>query len=415
MNTVQRAFKYRFYPTFEQERILNRHIGAARFVWNWALAIRSAAWTDRQERITGIDLMRELTKLRNSADTDWLSEVSATVMQQVLRDQDTAFKNFFDGLKGKRPRMGYPRFKARATARKSLRYTRGEFSYRNGQLFLAKMREEPLNIMWSRPLPEGVAPSSVTVSCDPTGRWHISILTEDTPELAVETGLAVGIDLGIKTFAALSDETVVAHPALLRRHELRLKRYQKRLSRCQKGSLNRAKARVKVARQHAKVADARRDFLHKTSTAIINRYDVICIEDLAVKNMVKNHCLAKSISDCGWAEFRRQLEYKAAWYGKRIIVIDRFHPSSRLCSDCGWKNLHLKLSDREWVCLDCGTLHDRDINAAKNILAAGLAATACGEDVRPKKKPRASSRKGRQPSAKQELVPSGRSQRPSTA
>lgn len=406
---MQRAYRFRFYPDGCQERLLLRHFGAARYVWNWGLAARKEAWDSRQERVTGVDLMRELTKLRNSPETRWLSEVSATVMQQVLRDQDKAYKNFFDGLKGKRPRMGFPRFKARATARKSLRYTRGEFTYKNGNIYLAKLRDKPLNITWSRALPGGASPSSLTVSLDSAGRWHVSILVEENLDTLPGTGGAVGIDLGLKTFAVLSDESVIEHPKLLRSKEVRLRRYQRRLSRCEKGSKNRAKARIKVAKHHAKVADARRDFLHKASTAIVRQYDVIAIEDLAVKNMVKNHSLAKSISDSGWGQFRVMLEYKAAWYGKKVIVIDRFAPTSKTCSDCQTINQKLHLSDRTWVCLGCGTLHDRDLNAAKNILAAGHAVAkaqalskACGEDVRPKKTLRVSSRKGRQTSVKQE-------------
>lgn len=381
---TQRAFKYRFYPTDSQAAVLSRQFGAARFVWNLGLSVRGDTYHETGLRVTTNDLMKMLPLWKE--EFAWLRTVSDVVLQQVLRDQDRAFKNFFDGLKGKRPRMGCPRFKSRATARKSVRYTRNGFRYRNGHIFLAKM-SKPLPIEWSRPLPEGADPSSVTVSCDPQGRWFISIVVEtDIAPLPV-TGRAVGVDLGLKTFAVLSDETVIDHPGLLRKKEARLARYQRQMARRRrpKGhapSANYLKAKKKVAKQHAKVADARRDFLHKASTDIVRTYDVIVIEDLAVKNMVKNRHLAKSVSDSGWASFRSMLDYKAQWYGKRLVVIDRFAPTSKTCSDCGEKNNKLALSDREWACTDCGTLHDRDLNAAKNILAAGLAVTACGEDVR---------------------------------
>jgi len=388
---TQRAYKYRFYPTIEQAASLNRTFGSARFIWNKSLAIRIEAWEQRKERISGIDVMRMLTQWKKDPETAWLSDVSAVVLQQTLRDQDQAFKNFFTSCSGKRkgPKVGYPRFKARATARKSVRFVGTAFAYRNGHIFLAKMMSRPLPIEWSRPLPKDARPSSVTVSLDPSGRWFISILCNTDIEVEPQSGESVGIDLGLKTFAILSDETVVEHPSLLRRKEARLKRYQRSLSRKAKGSKNRAKARVKVAKAHAKVSDARRDFLHKASTDIVERFDVIAIEDLNVKGMVRNHSLARSISDSGWGEFRSMLEYKAKWYGKTVVVIGRFFPSSQLCFDCGARNTKLRLADRSWVCGACGTLHDRDLNAARNILAeghsvlAGNRQRACGAGVGP--------------------------------
>jgi putative transposase len=250
--------------------------------------------------------------------------------------------------------------------------------------------------------------TSATVSQDASGRFFVSLLSDVSINPVPLTGAIVGVDLGVKTFAVLSDGGSVSHPKLLAKKEARLKRYQRRLSRCEKGSNNRKKARIKVAKQHARVADARRDFLHKTTTELVNNYDVIAIENLGVANMVKNHKLAKSISDSGWGSFRTMLEYKAKWYGKQVVVIDRFYPSSKLCNNCQWKNNELTLSQREWVCKNCGTLLDRDVNAAKNILDAGLALVqqeldkACGEDVRPKKSPRVTTRKSRRTSLKQE-------------
>jgi putative transposase len=402
---AQRAFKYRVYPTDTQVALLSRQFGSVRQVWNLGLSVREDTFKETGLRATTNDLMKMLPLWKE--EFPWLTKASDVVLQQTLRDQDQAFTNFFDGLSGKRPRMGFPRFKARATARKSVRYTKNGFRYRNGHIYLAKT-QKPLPIEWSRPLPSDAQPSSVTVSLDASGRWHISILCDMNINHGPSTGAMVGIDLGIKTFAVLSDGEDITHPKLLAKKEARLKRYQRRLSRCEKGSNNRNKARIKVAKQHAKVADARRDFLHKTTTELVRTYDVIAIENLSVANMVKNHKLAKSISDSSWGVFRTMLEYKAKWYGKQVVVIDRFHPSSKLCNNCQWKNNELTLSQREWVCKNCGTLLDRDVNAAKNILDAGLVLVqqelnkACGEDVRPKKSPRVTTRKSRQPSLKQE-------------
>ncbi len=415
----KRAFKYRFYPSPAQASFLGRSFGATRFVWNKSLGIRTAAYAFDGTRLFGEDLINMLPAWKKNPDTEWLGEVSSVVLQQALRDQDRAFKNFFASCTGKRkgPKMRYPRFKTR-NSRKSLRFTKQGFTYQNGEIRLAKMIDKPLNIVWSRPLPEGVTPSSVTVSCDAAGHWFISILCEEIVTPLAETGKMVGVDLGVKTFAVLSDGEHVEHPKLLARKAKRLARYQRVASRRkptpgQAASKNYMKAKIRVAKQHVKVADARRDFLHKTTTDLVTRSDVVVLEDLHVAGMKRNRRLAKSISDSGWGEFRTLLEYKTQWYGKRIVVIDRWHPSSRLCStpDCGWKNSKLKLSERSWTCLECGTLHDRDLNAAKNIRAAGLAVVqreldkACGEDVRPKPSPRVTPSNGRQTSVKQETTP----------
>ena len=407
----ERAFKFRFFPSGEQERVLRRHFGAARFVWNWGLAVRISNWETDRTRVNGSDLGVLYTALKTEHGLEWLSDISTSAMQQVLRDQDRAFANFFASIKGARAgaRVGFPRFRSRSRGKKSLRFTRKMFRLDGQELYLEKMRDSPLQVEWSRPLPDGAVPSSVTVSLDPSGRWFVSILCVDNVAAlpTVEPERVVGVDLGLKTFAVLSDGTEVEHPKLLARKEARLRRYQRALSRKvgsqhgERKSRNFEKARKKVARQHVKVADARRDFLHKETTRLVRTYDIICIEDLAVKNMVRNRHLAKSISDSGWSEFRTLLSYKTDWYGKRLVVIDRFAPTSKTCSDCGTINQQLALADREWVCEGCGTLHDRDVNAARNILTAGLAVTACGEDVRPTR-PHGVARKGRRTSMKQE-------------
>lgn len=378
MRQEKRAFKFRFYPTLEQEASLLRSIGATRFVWNWGLNLRTKAWKERGERVSSVDLINLLPKLKLEKETVWLSEISSAVLQQVLRDLDQAFLNYFASLKGTREgaKVLYPRFKSRATARKSLRYVRTAFRFKDGELFLAKM-EDSLNIVWSRPLPEGKVPSSITVSCDAAGRWFASILVEDDIAQLEPTGSvlrSVGIDLGLKNFAVFSDGTIIEHPKLLKKSAARLAQYQRRLSRTKPGSKNRAKARIKFARAHASIADQRKDFNHKLSTYIVQNYDIITIEDLPTKNLMRNHQLAKGIADSGWSSIRTMLTYKSYWYGRELIVISRWFPSTQLCStpNCGWRNTQLKLSDRTWTCFACGTLHDRDHNASKNIDAEGL-------------------------------------------
>ena len=256
------------------------------------------------------------------------------------------------------------------------------FSWRNGQIKLAKCAE-PLSIVWSRPLPEGADPSLVTVSRDNAGRWHVSILVECPIETLSPAETAVGVDAGLTSLAALSTGEKVTNPKHEKRDRARLALAQHRLSRKAKGSANRDKAKVKVARVHTRITDRRTDFLHKLSTRIIRKNQTVVIEDLSVRNMVRNHFLARAISDASWAELRRQLEYKAEWYGRTVIAVDRFYPSSKTCSACGAITAKMPLNTREWVCASCGTLHDRDVNAAKVILAEGLSVAACGDGVRP--------------------------------
>ncbi len=324
---------------------------------NRALALRTAAYERDGTRLFEEDLINMLPAWKKEPDLEWLGEVSSVVLQQALRDQDRAFKNFFASCTGesKGPRIRYPRFKTR-NSRKSLRYTKQGFTYTNGEIRLAKMMDEPLNIVWSRPLPDGVAPSSVTVSQDAAGRWFISILVEEIIAPLAATGKMVGVDLGLKTFAVLSDGEHIEHPKLLAKKAARLARYQRVASRRKpkpgkEASRNYVKAKTRVAKQHVKVADARRDFHHTTTTDLVTRFDVVVLEDLHVAGMKRNRHLAKAISDSGWGEFRTLLEYKTQWYGKRFIVIDRWHPSSRLCSTpgCDWKNSKLKLSERSWT------------------------------------------------------------------
>jgi putative transposase len=408
------AFKQRLYPTHEQAQILSRTFGATRFVWNKSLAIKIAAYKKDKTRISSFDLIKMLPVWKAEVETQWLGEVSAVVLQQVLRDQDKAFNNFFNSISGKRkgPIMRYPKFKTR-NSRKTLRYTSQVFNVTEEGLRLSKVPDR-IKMVQTRDMPQNFL--SATVSLDASGRWHVSLLAEVTVEPKPKTGAIVGIDLGLKTFAVLSDGNEIAHPKLLAKKAARLARYQRIASRRapkpgQESSRNYVKAKTRVAKQHAKVADARRDFLQKLTTELVNDYDILAVEGLAVANLGKNHKLAKSIYDSGWGGFRTMLEYKAKWYGKQVVVIDRWFPSSKLCNNCGWKNNKLELSQRTWLCLGCGTLLDRDLNAAKNIIDAGLALLdrkveeACGEGVSPKKSLRVTARKGRQPSVKQEFVP----------
>ncbi len=306
-----------------------------------------------------------LTGWKKTDELAFLNEVSSVPLQQTLRHQQTAFSNFF----AKRAR--YPKFKSRKKSRASAEYTKSAFTWRNGQLTLAKM-SAPLDIRWSRPLPDGASPSTVTVSRDSAGRWHVSILVEDTVTALPRATEIVGVDVGLETLATLSTGEKIANPRHERANRRKLAKAQRALSRKERGSNNREKARHKVARLHARVTDRRTDFLHKLSTRLIRENQAIAIEDLTVRNMIANHSLARAISDASWRQLRTMLEYKADWYGRDILLVDRWFPSTRLCSDCGALHEHLPLNIREWTCR-CGVVHDRDVNAAKNILAAGLA------------------------------------------
>jgi putative transposase len=373
---VKRAYKYRFYPTSGQADLLNRTFGSVRYVYNRALAERSRAWAREQRRVTFADTCRMLTGWKSDPETSWLYEVSNVALQQGLQHLQQAYAGFW----GKRAK--YPRFKSRHHSRASATFTTSGFRYKDGRVTLAKM-SAPLDIRWSRALPEGAEPSSVTVSRDSAARWHISILTECPVAALPQVDAAVGIDAGITTLVTLSTGEKIASPRHDRRDRHRLVKAQRNLSRKKKGSANRAKARVKVARVHARIADRRRDHLHKLSARIIRESQAVIIEDLSVANMVRNHTLARAISDASWSEFRAMLEYKAAWYGRTVVAIDRFYPSSKTCSACGAIAAKMPLNVRDWTCAACGAAHDRDVNAAVNIRAARLAVLACGDRVRP--------------------------------
>ncbi len=376
MRVVKRAYKYRFYPAPGQADLLNRTFGSVRYVYNRALAERSRVWTQEQKRVTFAETCRMLTGWKNDPETAWLYEVSNVALQQGLQHLQNAYVNFW----GKRAR--YPTFKSKHKSRASATFTTSGFRNRDGQLTLAKT-DAPLDIRWSRPLPEGAEPSTVTVSRDAAGRWHISILVECALETLQPAATTVGVDAGITSLVTLSTGEKVTNPRHARRDRTRLMKAQRELSRKVKGSANRQRARLKVARVHARITDRRRDHLHKLSTRLVRENQAVVIEDLSVRNMIRNHSLAPAISDASWAELRRQLEYKAHWYGRTVIAVDRFYPSSKTCSACGVITATMPLTVREWVCAACGARHDRDVNAAKVIRAEGLSVQACGDGVRP--------------------------------
>jgi putative transposase len=296
-------------------------------------------------------------------------------VQQSLRHLQTAFSNFFAR------RARYPAFK-RKNDRQSAEYTTSAFKWDGKKLRIAKM-DAPLNIRFSRTIPKAAIVTTVTVSKDTANRFFVSMLCTDEAGAKSKAAGRVGIDLGLTHFAILSTGEKVASPNTFRKNEAKPARLQRRLAKKQKGSNRRSETKLKVARLHARIADSRRDFLHKLSTRLINENQVIAIESLAVSNMQKNRCLSKSISDAGWSEFVRQLEYKALWYGRELIGIDKWYPSSKRCSGCGHTAKAMPLKVREWTCPECGSVHDRDINAARNVLAAGLAVSAHGETVSP--------------------------------
>ncbi len=380
---VQLRYSFRVYPSAGQRTALARAFGCARVVYNDALRAREIARSEGLPLPKTGDLSRTLiTEAKQTQGRAWLGEVSAVVLQQSLRDLDTAYRNFFDGLKGKRPRMGAPRYKSRKDTRQAVRFTaNARWSITpSGKLRLPKIGD--LKVTWSRPLPS--TPSTVTVVKDSAGRYFASFVVKTGPEeILPQTTPGVGIDLGLGHFAVLSDGTKIDSPRFLRRAEKRLKKAQRALSRKEKGSKNRDKARLKVARAHAKVTDARREFHHQLSTRLIRENQAVAVEDLAVKGLARTR-LAKSVHDAGWSAFVSMLEYKAARYGRAFHRIGRFEPTSQVCSQCGVKDGPKPLNVRVWTCQACGAVLDRDINAAVNVAkAAGLAVSACGAQVRP--------------------------------
>lgn len=390
---IERAYKFRLYPTPEQEGLLRRTLGCVRLVYNKALDARRTAWHEREEKIGYADTSRMLTAWKKTDDYAFLNEVSAVPLQQGLRHLQSAYMNFFNGI------GAYPRYKQKRHGG-SMEFTRSAFDYQwPYTLRLAKMMDTRLNVKWSRTLPKGAEPTTVTVSLDPAGRWFVSLLVrDDAVEHLPAVDRAIGIDMGLDAFAILSDGTKIENPRYGKRQCKRLRKAQRALARKQKGSCNYEKQRQRIARIHAHEADQRRDFLHKLSTRIIRENQTVCVETLNVKGLsarckpkpdgnggyTKNgqsrkRAMTRSIRDAAWGMFLTMLRYKAEWYGRVFQPIDRWYPSSQICSQCGHNSGRKPLNVRAWDCPNCGTHHDRDINAAMNIRVAGLAMIACGD------------------------------------
>ncbi|WP_374119495.1 RNA-guided endonuclease TnpB family protein [Streptomyces sp. RKAG290] len=419
---MQLRYNFRISPTPGQRIAPAQAFGCVRVVYNDALRIREDARRAGLPFVSSALLSKMLTASKKTEARAWLGEVSSVILQQSLRDLDTAYRNFFDGLKGKRPRMGAPRFKSKRDNRQTIRLT-ANARWRitpGGKLSLPKIGDVP--VKWSRTLPS--APSTVTVTKDAAGRYFASFVVESDPAADLDrfedTGQAVGLDLGLTHFAVLCDGRKVSAPKFFRRAERKLRKAQRSLSRKAKGSANRKKAVIKVARAHARTADARRDFHHKLSTTLIRENQAVYVEDLAVKGLARTR-LAKSVHDAGWAAFVSVLEYKAARYGRTFAKVDRFFPSSQLCSACGVKDGPKPLAVREWICGNCGTVHDRDINAALNIrtegrkVAAGQAETVNGRGAQVSPVPVPASRDEAATHPKQPTAPRGGSRRESPA
>ncbi|MGW0590529.1 RNA-guided endonuclease InsQ/TnpB family protein [Streptosporangium sp. NPDC002607] len=397
---MQLRYNFRLYPTTAQERSLTRAFGCARVVFNDGLRARRKACEQGLPYISDGDLStRIITGAKATLERAWLGEVSAVVLQQALADLNAAYRNFFASLSGRRKgrKVAPPRFRSRKDSRQAIRFTRNaRFTVTaGGKLRLPKIGD--VAVRWSRKLPS--EPSSVTVVKDAAGRYFASFVIETGDRPLPKAPGKVGIDLGLTHFAVLSDGRKIDNPRILRRAAKRLRRAQKALSRTQKGSANRRKARLKVARAHAKVADTRRDWAHKLSATLIRDNQAIYVEDLSVSGLARTR-LARSVHDAGWSQFVDMLEYKAKRYGRHFAKIDRWFPSSKLCSACGTLAESMPLNVRSWTCA-CGVTHDRDVNAAINVLAEGrrivaagrkpVAETrqeaetlnACGGDVRP--------------------------------
>ncbi|MEU1372194.1 RNA-guided endonuclease TnpB family protein [Streptomyces triculaminicus] len=385
---MQLRYSFRLYPDTAQRAALAQAFGCARVVFNDAVRAREDARKAGAAFPTAGELSKRLiTQAKRTAERSWLGEVSSVVLQQALRDAEAAYRNFFSSLKGTRkgPKTGAPRFKSRKDKRESIRFTaNARWSVTgSGRLNLPKVGA--VKVKWSRVLP--ATPTSVTVIKDAAGRYFASFVIDTDPAADAarmpDSDQAVGIDLGLTHFAVLSDGTKTDSARFLRRAERKLKKAQRELSRKQKGSRNREKARLKVARTHAQVHDARREFHHQLSTQLIHDNQAIGVEDLAVKGLARTR-LAKSVHDAGWSQFVHMLEYKAVRYGRTLVKIGRFEPTSQVCSRCGVKDGPKPLHIRTWTCAACGAVHDRDHNAAKNIkTAAGLAVAACGAQVGP--------------------------------
>ena len=373
MKTIYRTYKFRLKPNSEQKILLAKHFGCARFVFNHFLAERQEEYKNEGKSSNYYTQQARLAELKKGK-CEWLKEVNSQTLQVALKNMDTAYQNFF------RKKSGFPNFKSKKS--KNSFSVPQNCSVDEYKIYIPKFRE---GIVYFKDRKVKGVVKSMTLSLIPSGKYFVSILTEQQYEPIAKTGKVVGIDLGLKDFVITSDGEKYQNNGFLTKYQNKLAIAQKHLSRKQKGSNNFEKQRVKVARLYEKVSNARKDYLHKVSLDLVRNYDVVCLEDLNIKGMMKNHRLARQISDVAWGEFVGMLTYKAEMNNKEILKIDRFYPSSKTCNNCGYVKKDLKLSDRKWVCTECGAILDRDVNAAMNILSAGLADYTCGVSVIPEK------------------------------
>lgn len=361
MKMINKTYRFRLFPTKEQEVLLNQHFGHSRWVYNHFLNERKEQYQKDKKSDNYYKQAATLTKLKKEEETKWLKEVNSQTLQFALRSLDTAFLNFFRG------NAQFPKFKSR---KHKNTFTIPQFgTLTNNKISIPKFKEG-IKVKLHREVKGKIGKMSITKT--PTGKYYVSIFTEQQIEELPKTNKQVGIDLGLKDFVITSDNKKFKNNRYTKKYAKKLKKAQQHLSRKQKGSNGFEKQKLKVAKIHEKIASCRLDTLHKVSKELVESYDLISIEDLNVKGMIKNHKLSKHIADASWGTFVTLLQYKCDWYGKELVKVNRFYPSSKLCVDCGWINQELKLSDREWTCKSCGVVHDRDVNASRNILKEGL-------------------------------------------